>query len=127
MNKICTTVKQSRKFIKLGIDINTADMYYMYRHWEIDENTVGSQSDARIGFSSDFYYGADNGKNYHYIPSWSLTALLGLLCRNNSLVYFDGMYNMVYGTEPYYTSPSYSNPLSAAFEMICWLKKNNKL
>lgn len=79
MNKICTTVKQSRKLIELGIDVNTADMRYMYRHWEIDENTVGAQSDATIGFDSDFYYGADNGKTYHYIPAWSLTALIDLM------------------------------------------------
>lgn len=79
MNKICTSVKQSKKLIELGIDVKTADMYYMYRHWEIDEETVGSQSDASIGFNSDFYCGADNGKTYHYIPAWSLTALLELI------------------------------------------------
>lgn len=79
MNKICTSIEQSKKLIGLGLDANTADMFYMYRHWEIDENTIGSQSDASIGFDSDFYYGADNGKTYHYIPAWSLTALMNLL------------------------------------------------
>ena len=79
MSKICTNILQSKKFIELGIDINTADMHYMYRRWEIDENTVGSQSDASIGFDSDFYYGADNGETYHYIPAWSLSALLGFM------------------------------------------------
>lgn len=28
MNKICTSFKQSKKLIELGIDINTADMHY---------------------------------------------------------------------------------------------------
>ena len=28
MNKICTTIKQSKKLIELGIDINTADMFW---------------------------------------------------------------------------------------------------
>lgn len=28
MNKICTSIEQSRKLIELGIDINTADMIY---------------------------------------------------------------------------------------------------
>ena len=78
MNKICTTIKQSQKLIELGIDINTADMRYMYRHWEIDENTIGSQSDASIGFDSDFYY-ETSVQSYHYIPAWSLTALLGVI------------------------------------------------
>ena len=30
MNKICTSVEQSKKLIELGIDIKTADMYYSY-------------------------------------------------------------------------------------------------
>ena len=28
MNNICTSVEQSQKLIELGIDVNTADMYY---------------------------------------------------------------------------------------------------
>ena len=28
MNKICTSIEQSKKLIELGIDVNTADMYY---------------------------------------------------------------------------------------------------
>lgn len=79
MKKICTDIRQSKKLIELGIDINTADMHYMYRHWETDYDTIGSQSDASIGFDLDFYNGADNGKYYHYIPCWSLTALLDVL------------------------------------------------
>ena len=30
MNKICTSKEQSQKLIDLGIDINTADMYWWY-------------------------------------------------------------------------------------------------
>ena len=82
MNKICTDLIQSRRLIELGINIDTADMHYMYRHWEIDENTIGEQRDANIGFDSDFYRGADNGKTYHYIPAWSLTALIDLMPKN---------------------------------------------
>lgn len=114
MDKICTDIPQSRKFIKLGIDVNTADMT-----WQV----VRKNRALHLGFNVEKYKEYSN----ELIPAWSLTALLELLYRNNSLVYFDGMYNMVYGIEPHYTSPSYSDPLSAAFEMICWLKKNNKL
>jgi hypothetical protein len=28
MNKICTSIEQSKKLLELGIDVNTADMYY---------------------------------------------------------------------------------------------------
>ena len=30
MNKICTSLEQSKKLIELGIDVNTADMRYGY-------------------------------------------------------------------------------------------------
>lgn len=28
MNKICTNIEQSKKLIELGIDVNTADMFW---------------------------------------------------------------------------------------------------
>jgi hypothetical protein len=125
MNKVCTTIKQSRKLFELGIDIKTADMYYMYRHWEIDENTVGAQSDAHIGFNSDFYYGADNGKTYHYVPAWSLTALLGLIPKFSLEKDVSG--NEGYQLHYNYNTVYYDDPIDAAFDMICWLKEHNKI
>ena len=125
MNKICTTLEQSKKLIELGIDVNTADMYYMYRHWEIDENTIGSQSDASIGFDSDFYYSANNGKTYHYIPAWSLSALLELIPAGNILLRdaLSKNYKCINTVD----SDLYDNPLDAVFEMVCWLKENGKI
>ena len=32
MSKICTSIEQSKKLIELGIDVNTADMY-----WSMEE------------------------------------------------------------------------------------------
>lgn len=125
MTKVCTTIKQSRKLFELGIDIKTADMYYMYRHWEIDENTVGAQSDAHIGFNSDSYYGADNGKTYHYVPAWSLTALLGLIPKFSLEKDVSG--NEGYQLHYNYNTVYYDDPVDAAFEMVCWLKENNKI
>ena len=125
MTKVCTTIKQSRKLFELGIDIKTADMYYMYRHWEIDENTVGAQSDAHIGFNSDIYYGADNGKTYHYVPAWSLTALLGLIPKFSLEKDVSG--NEGYQLHYNYNTIYYDDPIDAAFDMICWLKEHNKI
>lgn len=156
MNKICTNVKQSQKLIELGIDVNTADMHYMYRHWEIDEETIGSQSDASIGFDSDFYYGADNSKTYHYIPAWSLSALLNLLpskftekgkyseitynidIRKYALTENVDLHQIAYGSIKFDVDGQYSfkdmintgekeELIDAAFEMVCWLKENGKL
>lgn len=127
MNKICTSIEQSKKLIELGVDVKTADMFYMYRHWGIDENTIGNQSDASVGFDSDFYYGADNGKTYHYIPAWSFTALFIVLPQETRLI------KSATGKMYHCDCPKgnidkwFDNPFDAAFEMICWLLENKKL
>lgn len=73
-----TSLEQSKQLMKLGIGIiRKADMHY----WETaDGETIGKLSNTpNIGFNSGFYYGEDNGKTYHYIPCWSLSALLEVL------------------------------------------------
>ena len=124
MNKICTDLLQSRGFIELGINIDTADMHYMYRHWEIDENTIGEQRDANIGFDSDFYHGADNGKTYHYIPAWSLTALLELMPKNYVVEKCSDSYCCYNLTVKEFFA---NTAVDAAFKMVCWLKENGKI
>lgn len=139
MNKICTDIPQSKKLIESGIDVNTADMYYMYRHWEIDENTIGSQSDASIGFDLDFYFGADNGKTYHYIPAWSLAALLSVIPTrvrsdnvlridkgdNDFSIWYDDInYGCVNEKLPDITT---EEPIDACYEMIIKLNQQKYL
>lgn len=63
MAKICTSIEQSKKLIELGIDINTADMYY-------DVNSYGIQSKPEVVIGK--IWSKD-------IPAWSLTALIELL------------------------------------------------
>ena len=137
MNKICTDVKQSKRLIELGIDVKTADMHYMYRHWEIDENTVGAQSDASIGFDSDFYYGVDNGETYIYIPAWSLSALLEIISRSahnmdeDGNVFLSSYKNVEWSVAMNNTDceDTFINkdPVDAAFEMVVYLLKQNKI
>lgn len=132
MSKICTSVEQSKILLKLGIDVKTANMYYMYRYWEIDENTIGNQSDASIGFDLDSYLGKDNGKTYHYIPAWSLSALLELMPKVESDGY-EGYPILEHDDEGFalssyvYNTNYYNEPIDAVFEIICWLKENNKI
>lgn len=69
MNKICTTIEQSQKLIKLGIDVSTADM--MWDDWSlIDE-----------GWKLNIGYYPEIEKDYgrKCFPAWSLTALLDIL------------------------------------------------
>ena len=43
MNKICTSIEQSQKLIKLGIDVNTADMC-----WQNNEFPIGFNDDDAV-------------------------------------------------------------------------------
>ena len=55
MNKICTSLEQSKKLIELGVDIHTADMC-----WQNNEFPIGFNDDDAV-------------------PAWSLSALLELI------------------------------------------------
>lgn len=100
MNKICTDIYQSKKFIDFGIDVNTADM-----RWQNNE--------FQIGFNDDG------------IPCWSLSALLELIPAGNILLR-DAL-SKNYKCINIVDSDLYDNPLDAAFEMVCWLKENGKI
>ena len=63
MNKICTSIDQSKKLTELGIDVNTADMYY-------DVNNYGIQSKPEVAVGK--VWSKD-------IPAWSLAALLNII------------------------------------------------
>lgn len=121
MAKICTSIEQSKKLIELGLDTNTADMYYIYDGFEEINSELPSVGHKCL--EKD-------------IPAWSLSALLGLipnldersptLCRNIQenkwwVVYHSTAVDAVIQTE------CYDNPLDAAFEMICWLLENKKI
>ena len=109
MNKICTSLEQSKKFIELGIDVNTADMYWWYsgkRYYveSMDDNDFNKESD---------------------IPAWSLSALLELIPAGNILLRdaLSKNYKCINSID----SDLYDNPLDAAFEMVVWLKENEKI
>lgn len=71
---MCTNVKQSKKLIELGIDVNTADMYYSF-----DYNIEEYEEDAQIIPQSEL------GQHFSLfpedIPAWSFTALLNVLMK----------------------------------------------
>lgn len=64
MTKICTDIEQSKKLLKLGIDRNTADMYW----WSSGKRYY-------IEAMDDDDFNEEEG----HIPCWSLSALLGLM------------------------------------------------
>ena len=124
MNKICTSLEQTKKLIELGIDVNTADMHYVL----ID-------CDKEI-----YYIGLVNyiGILPHH-PAWSLTALLGVIPKhiknynvlridisdNDFAIWYDDISNgCVNETLPDITMES---AVDACYEMVVRLKESNKI
>lgn len=124
MNKICTSLEQSKKLIELGIDVNTADMRYSPLNPDIPWVWVSKpliEKDA--------------------IPAWSLTALLDLLPKDEDTViglcfggykgeeYIDEWFCSFESDKKPFEFHSYSNKdkLDVTFEMVVGLKENGKL
>lgn len=134
MNAICTNILQSKKLIEIGLDIKTADMHYMHRHWEINEYTIGDQTDARPGCCPTSYNKDRNNTDHHYIPCWSLGALIDIIPSMiykggetfTLMVHKDVIYHVCYKSHYHLDEIWFSkeNLLDAAFEMVCWLLEN---
>lgn len=136
-------MEQSQRLIELRIDINTADMYWDYDY------------DIQRGYK--YYPRVmDELFDDVCISAWSLTALLKLLpsefttennfgkykyeikIRKYKLTDNVDIYQIAYGNYKWHEDGSYSwkdmintgekeELLDAAFEMIVWLKENEKL
>lgn len=121
MNNICTSLEQSQKLIELGIDVNTADMYWWYS---------GKRYYVESMDDNDFHEKVD-------IPAWSLTALLKVIPKrikdSNVLridiseedfsIWYDDIGCGVNTELPDITMEC---PVDAVFEMICRLLENKK-
>ena len=111
MTKICTSIEQSKKLLELGIDVNTADMFY--RDNGIDVKLMWEHNAPKVES-----------------PCWSLSALLDIVPSKTgtaSILIRDsrtGKYKCVHGS---IFSNSYEESVDAVFEMICHLKENGKI
>ncbi len=143
MNKICTSIEQSKKLIELVIDVYTADMLWTYDFMTNDINGLNVISEQLKPEEND-------------IPAWSLTALLKLMpsefitenkfgkykyeikIRKYKLTDDVDIYQIGYGNYKWHEDGSCSwkdmintgekeELLDAAFEMIVWLKENGKI
>lgn len=137
MNKICTDVKQSKKLIQLGIDVNTADMHYST--WTIlNGNFILSPNQGETIEKLQKDYGNQ------IIPAWSLSALLELIPPYLG-EFKDGIdfgfskamngkwYSAHYiqldnsGLATFTKTVTGDTAIDAVFEMVCWLKENKKI
>ena len=127
MNKICTSLKQSKKLVEFGINVNTADMYYtpplIKGHTDYIPHLKG-----KLPIDWDVEQA---------IPCWSLSALIGLMPTDDKKdeYYVDTESHSDYHTVNYrncwdgciHSECSEESLLDAAFEMVVWLKENRKI
>ena len=144
--KICTTIEQSKKLLELGVDINGADMRYGYiAPYDFSDRMYDGGYDE-VPYPKDFLLKNPNFSANEYdgeLPAWSLVALEGLMpfyiIENNNRFGFYQVkgfnkqgetYRFGYKTNNDYflfETSWYNDIIDAAFEMVIWLKENNKI
>ena len=133
MSKICTSIEQSKKFIELGIDVNTADFM-----WEYNPDKETYWNKPTIIPIDDYIFVND-------IPAWSISALLSALpfhlivnnrsyafsmvkgFNKNGETYAIKYYATINSAFYYHMTDFYNDPIDACVEMISWLKENGKI
>ena len=118
---IATTIGQSKHLLELGLDPNSANMYYPYLG-------AGQYGDTpRVGFPIEYSGGRD-------IPAWSLSALLEVMPNNDYWEiclwqYKDQRWQCVFDDVEFSNGETKAfvadTPIDAAYEMLCWLLENN--
>ena len=125
--KSYTDIEQSKKLAEI-LPIESADMCF---------NMHNNTPPLTIPYSrfNDFLNMSHTPD--FFIPCWSLAALLDILAKETHNIDEDGYIILSsYKGNWWNLSPinciseeikESNNPLDAAFQMICWLKENNKL
>lgn len=124
MNKICTSLEQSKKLLELGIDVSTADMCCSLF-------TVITNGDKKIKqvLLPTSYERITKQLAPDFIerqPTWSLSALLELFDDKAGIAKEYRTW-FAYDNGKSHCSKHFNNPLDAAFEMVVWLKENGKI
>lgn len=125
MNKICTSIEQSKKLIELGIDVNTADMFYadllVNGNHKYNLHPLESYNFKTFGETK-----LKTSEHLDFIPAWSASELLEII-RNNGryeLQMYEGGY---YFEANGFITESYFNPVDACVKMIIRLHELNLL
>lgn len=107
MNKICTSIVQSKHLLELGLDAKTADMSYYE------------------AINGDYYTQVER-ESEDDIPAWSLSALLSLMPVPYQLTSNDeDKYQFMLVTN--LRHDWYDSPIEAVYTMVVWLLENKKL
>lgn len=122
--KICTDLEQSKKLLQLGVDRNTADMFWDLMEGEYPEDMIPHCYPDRFYIEED-----------EFIPAWSLSALLGILAKETHNIDEDGYIVLSsYKGNWWNVTPincvseeikKSNDPLDGVFEMVVWLKEED--
>ena len=133
MNKICTSIEQSKKLIKLGIDVNTSDMRYGYiAPYDFSDRMYDGGYDE-VPYPKDFLVKNPNFSANEYdgeLHAWSLSALVDLMPKNVEIerTYIGWRCDYYSNDDSLLKYGKDKNTLfDAVFEMVCWLKENGKI
>ena len=129
-----TTIEQSKKLVKLGLDMKTHDMFY--------EQEIGRKTDmpyyvVKVGKSVAIEQNLFSYRNELTIPCWSVTALLELMPtptlsriddekKNDPSLWYCN--SIQFGEDFFDHQGGYhDNPIDACIEAIEWLIENGHI
>lgn len=122
-----TTIEQSKKLVKLGLNPNTADMLWEQHIFESPYVTVKPYTTKGKSIGA------------HILPCWSLGALLEVMPKTMKGIPEKAAYSLTLKENSYnawkcnyvhfsfgelYEFPAQPTPLKATYEMVCWLLEN---
>ena len=126
-----TSIKQSKKLLELGLNPESADMFYSYHYAYEDETGWEGYEDYPSGEPYANYSHNEGGwkKKGESLPCWSVGALLELI-PNYGILNIGGKCNITFYSTPRISSRC-TNAIEkmtlfdACYEMVVWLLENN--
>jgi len=123
MDTLATTIEQSKRMLELGLDPDSADMWWSNRfvYW---------QPTPMIGISEEQHQLYTFKWCDEDVPAWSLSALLDVMPNNDYWEiclwqYKDQRWQCVFDDVEFSNGETKSfvadTPIDAAYEMVCWL------
>lgn len=120
--KSFTSLEQSKKLAEI-LPLESADAFYVMGDEPVDIAVI-------YGFVTHKHL-KEQVAYKRAVPCWSLSALLGLMpieCKlEKTLLDQSDYFTYAYEWTGEYRTFEHNDPIDAAFEMVCWLKENNKI
>lgn len=136
MSRICTSLDQSKKLMELGLDTNTADMFYAEVLGKDGPGSAPCHVISTWGYDKFGDMKEYENKFVKFVPAWSLSVLMGLMpitIQVNGIPFSLGSeisqegYSFGYDYDQGKLVFTKDLPIDAAVEMIGWLLENRKI